>query len=72
MRGPARTGRGGVSMAGGLEGQGARKAGKWGEGPFFAITTMFCSKFAYVFRLSVSMKKFVREYLFSMLIYMNT
>ena len=25
MRGPARTGRGGVSMAGGREGQGARK-----------------------------------------------
>jgi len=72
MRGPARTGRGGVSMAGGLEGQGARKAGKWGEGPLFAITTMFCSKFAYVFRLSVSIRKVASEYPFCVLIYMNS
>ena len=40
MRGPAGTGRGGVSMAGGREGQGTRE-GEWGEGPSLAITTMF-------------------------------
>jgi len=72
MRGPAGTGRGGISMAGGLEGQGARKAGKWGEGPSFAITTMFCSEFAYVFRLSVSITKVASEHSFCVLIYMNS
>ena len=41
MRGPAGTGRGGVSMAGGLG-----KEGGWGEGPSLAITTMVCSEFA--------------------------
>ena len=45
MRGPAGTGRGGVSMAGGREGQGTRKGG-WGEGPWLAIITMVCSEFA--------------------------
>ena len=44
MRGPAGTGRGGVSMAGGREGQGARKGD--GVGPSLAITTMVCSEFA--------------------------
>ena len=57
MRGPAGTGRGGVSMAGGWPGEltsgPRRKEGKWGEGPSLAITTMFCSEFAYVFLLSV-------------------
>jgi len=58
MMGPAGTGRGGVSMAapGGREGQGARK-GNRGEGPSLAITGMFCSEFAHVFRLSVSMRR---------------
>jgi len=37
MRGPAGTVRGGVSIAVGQEGQGARK----GEGPSLAITAMF-------------------------------
>jgi len=54
MRGPAVTGRGGVSMAGGWERQGGRNGN--GEGPLLAISAMFCSEFAYVFRLSVSMK----------------
>jgi len=47
MRSPARTGRGGVSMTGGREGQGARK-GK-GEGPSLAISAMFCSEFLIYF-----------------------
>ena len=45
MRGPAGTRRGGVSMAGGREGQGARK-GDGVRGPSLAITTMVCSEFA--------------------------
>jgi len=34
-----------------------RKEGEWGEGPSLAITAMFCLDFAYVFRLSVSMRR---------------
>ena len=45
MRGPTGTGRSGVSMAGGA-GRPRRKEGEWGEGPWLAITTMFCSEFA--------------------------
>ena len=45
---------------------------RMGEGPSFAITTMFCSEFAYVFRLSVSMRKVAGEQLFCVLIYMNS
>ena len=37
MRGPAGTGRGGVSMAG----RPRRKEGEWGKGPSLAITAMF-------------------------------
>ena len=37
MRGPAGTGRGGVSMAG----RPRRKEGKWGKGLSLAITAMF-------------------------------
>ena len=33
---------------------------------------MFCSEFAYVFRLSVSMRNFAGKYPFSVLIYMNS
>ena len=44
MRGPAGTGRGGVSMAGG--GRPRRKEEEWGEWPSLAITTLFCSEFA--------------------------
>jgi len=49
-----------------------RKEGKWGEGPSLAITTMFCSEFAYVFRLSVSMRKVAGEHPFCVLMYMNS
>jgi len=45
--------------------------GEWGEGPSLAITTMFCSEFAYVFRLSVSMRKVAGEHPFCVLIYIN-
>ena len=69
MRGPAGTGRGGVSMAGGQE---RRKEGEWGEGPSLAITAMFCSAFAYVFRLSVSIRKVASEHAFCVLMYMNS
>ena len=47
------------------------KEGEWGEGPSPAITTMFCS-FAYVFRLSVSMRKVAGEHPFCVLIHMNS
>ena len=70
MRGPAGIWRGGVSMAGGREGQSARKEnGVRGHHlPFHK----FCSEFAYVFRLSVSMRKVASEYPFCVLIYMNS
>jgi len=71
MRGPAGTGRGGVSMAGGA-GRPRRKEGEWGEGPSLAISAMFCAEFAYVFRLSVSMRKVAGEHPFCVLIYMNS
>jgi len=67
-RGPAGTGRGGVSMARGREGQGTRK----GKGPSLAIIAMFCSEFTYVFRLSVSIRKVAGEYPFCVLIYMHS
>jgi len=71
MRGPAGTGRGGVSMAGGV-GRSRRKEGKWGEGPSLAITAMFFVEFAYVFRLSVSMRKVASKHPFCVLIYMDS
>ena len=44
-----------------LDGWGAvrprRKEEKWGEGPSLAITAMFPFEFAYVFRLSASIRK---------------
>ena len=46
-----------------------RKEGEWGEGPSLA---MFCSEFAYVFRLSVSMTKVAGEHPLCVLIYMNS
>jgi len=70
MRGPAGTGRGEVSMAGG--GRPKRKEGEWGEGPSLAITAMFCSEFACVFRLSVSMRKVASEHPYCVLTYMNS
>ena len=59
MRGPAGTGRGGVSMAG-EAGRPRRKEGEWGEGPSLAITTIFCSEFLRV-DLNPSKKKFTRS-----------
>jgi len=59
-----------------LDGLGAgrprRKEGEWGEGPSLAITAMFCLEFAYVFRLSVSMRKVASEHPFCELICMNS
>jgi len=49
-----------------------RKEGEWGEGPSLAITAMFCSEFANVFWLSVSMRKVAGEHPFCVLIYMNS
>ena len=71
MRDQAGTGHGGVSMAGGRECQGARN----GDGlrcPSLAITAMFCLEFAYVFRLSVLIRKVDSELLFCVLIYQNS
>ena len=67
-RGLAGTGCGGVSMAGGRGGQGARK----GEGPSLAITAMVCLEFAYVFWLFVSMRKVASGHPFCVLIHMNS
>jgi len=59
-----------------LDGKGARRprceGGEWGEGPLLAISAIFCSEFAYVFRLSVSMRKVADEHPFCVLIYMNS
>jgi len=41
-------------------------------GPSLAITAMCCLDFAYVFRLSVSMKKVASEHPFCVIIYMNS
>jgi len=49
-----------------------RKGGELGEGLSLAITAMFCLEFAYVFRLSVSMRKVASEHLFCVLRYMNS
>ena len=67
MRGPGGTGRDGVSMAGGREGQGARK----GEGPSLAITAMVCLEFADVFWLFVLIRKVASEHPFCVLLYIN-
>jgi len=67
MRGPAGIGRGGVSMVGGREGRGARKGN--GVRASLAITAMFCLEFAFVFRLSVSIRKVDRQNPFCVLIY---
>jgi len=41
-------------------------------GPSLAITAMFCLDFAYVFRLSVSMRKVASEHPFCVLMCMNS
>ena len=48
-----------------------RKEGEWGEGPSLAITTIFCSEFAYAFWLSVLIRKVAGENPFCVLICMN-
>jgi len=53
-------------------GRPGRKEGKCGEESLLAITAMFCLEFAYVFRLSVSMRKVASEHPFCVLIYMNS
>jgi len=59
-----------------LDGWGAgrprRKEEEWVEGPSLAITAMFCVEFAYVFRLSVLMRKDESEHPFCVLMYMNS
>jgi len=71
MRGPAGTGCGGVSMAGG-PGWPRCKEGEWVEGPSLAITAMFRLEFAHISRLSVSMRKVASGHPFCVLIYMNS
>ena len=71
MRGPAGTGRSGVSTAGGRQGQGAgeREGVRGRRGP---SPPCFFLGYTYVFRLSVSMKKITSEYPFYIPIYMNS
>ena len=71
MRGPAGTGRGGVSMAGGQKSQGARK-GNGVRGHCLPSPSCFVQTFAYVFRLSVLMREVASEHPFCLLINMNT
>ena len=70
MRGPVGTERGGVSMAGGREGQGARKGNGLRGHRLPSRHILF--RIAYVFRLSLSMRKVARERPFCVLIYMNS
>jgi len=55
-------------MVGGREGEGANEE-EWGEGPSLAITATFCLEFAFVFRLSVSIRKVDSKHPFYVLIY---
>jgi len=69
MRGPAGTRRGGVSMAGGRQGQGAGK-GHGVRGHRLPSPQCFFSEVTtvnYVFRLSVSNREVASEYLFCVL-----
>jgi len=70
-RGPAGTGRGGVSMAGERHGQGARK-GNGVRGHRLPSLPCFVLEFAYVFRLSISIRKVASKYPFFVLIHMNS
>jgi len=63
MRGPAGFGRGGVSMALGREGQDARK-GNGVRGHRLPLPPCFFAEFAYVFWLSVSIRKVASEHSF--------
>ena len=49
-----------------------RKEREWGERQSLAITAIFGLESTYVFRLSVSIRKDVREYPFCVRIYMNS
>ena len=71
MRGPAGTGRGGVSMAGGRYGQGARKGNRV-RGHHLPSPPNLILEFTCVFRLSVSIRKLASEYPSCVLIYMNS
>ena len=48
------------------------RAQRRGMGPSLAITAMFYLEFAYVFRLSVSMRKVAGEHPFCVLMYINS
>ena len=71
IRGPARTGRGVVLMAGGRQGQCAGK-GESVRGRRLPSLPCFFSESTCVFRLSVLMKEVASKYPFYILIYMNS
>ena len=69
---PAGTECGGVSIAGGRQAKAQRRVEGWGAvRRLLAITAMFDLEFAYLFRVSVSMKEVAGENLFYVPIYMN-
>ena len=70
LRVPARTGCGGVSMAGGLQGQGQGR-GEGVMGRCLPSPLYIFKAFTYVVRHSVSVREVDSEYPFYMLIYMN-
>jgi len=70
MRAPAGTGRGGVSMAEGLEGQGARK-GNGVRGHRLPSPPCFVENFCSISAFCLD-EKGVSEHLFYVLIYMNS
>ena len=71
MRGPAGTGCGGVSMAGGREGQGARK-GNGVRGHRLPSPPWVVQNLLKYLGFSVSMRKVADKHAFCVLIYMNT
>ena len=71
MKDPAGTGRGGVSMAGGQKTQGTRK-GNGLRGLHLPSPPCFILEFAYLFQLSVSIRKVASEHPSSVFIYMNS
>ena len=72
MKWGTQQGLGVVAFHGWGAGRSRRKEGEWGEGPSFAISVMFCSEFAHVFRLSVSMRKVAGEHQFCVIKYINS
>jgi hypothetical protein len=71
MRGPGGTGRHGVSMAEGQDGQGARKAPGLKSYCLTSPPYLFV-EFAYAFRISVSIREAASEHPFCVLMYMNS